>query len=123
MEMERKETNMSRNINVPSSVTLTKGQEKALQYIASSLADQGDQQAAGHEVVITINVQGTDYGNVWIDVKQDIPTLSECNMLRSLTRRDSWFISVGPRGAMIARSVPNYALNLKKVGKIKIDLT
>lgn len=113
---------MTRKINVPSDLTLTKGQERALQRIADQLASQRDTQAAGHDIVVSIDVHGTDYGNVWVKVTQDIPTLNDTNMLRVYTKMDSWYISVGPRGAMTARMVPNWARNMKKLGKIKIDL-
>jgi len=112
---------MTRQINCPNDLNMTKGQEVALQHIADQLAAPRDQQAAGHDVVITVTVEATTYGNVWVKVEQDIPSLGAGNALRVLTACDSWFISVGPRGGMNARLFPNYAKGLKKVGRINIS--
>lgn len=111
---------MSRQINLLDNVELNRSQERALQTIIATLAGKEDSQSAGHEVAFTVTVEPTTYGNVWVKVEQDIPTLGENNVLRAFTRMDSWFISVGPRGAMNARCFPNYAKGLKKVGRINI---
>lgn len=107
-------------IKISNPVELNKAQERALQHIVAELASERAQVAAGHDVVISVDVHGTDYGYAWVKVAQDIPSLSAGNMLRFLTSADGWFIHVGPRGGMTAKRCPNYAKGLKKVGRINI---
>lgn len=83
---------------------MTPSQQQALRMIEQRLG--AERFLAGHKVEVTIDVQGTDYGPVWIRVEQDMPTLEQGNMLRVLESMDRWFILCTPRGKLVAKTYP-----------------
>lgn len=106
-------------INLNNAANLNKSQQVALRALINDVCGH-KQEAAGHEIVWTVEVEPTEYGTAWVSLKQDIPTLSENNALRSFTRMDSWFVSIGKRGALDAHCYPNYARSFKgqRLGRI-----
>jgi hypothetical protein len=64
-------------------------------------------EAAGHEVVYTVEVKRTSYGTAWVTIRPDIPSLPETNALRGCERIDSWHVHVGKRGKLEAWSYPH----------------
>lgn len=85
-------------------VELLPSQERALASLLGLV--ERDQLSCPREMVFTVDLKATTYGEVWVGIKPDIPSLPAGNALRVLVQIGTWYVRIGRRGRLVAHIYP-----------------